>query len=158
MSELLKFSVRARPSTLHYGLLNYVTCLSCISLPIHPIRRPPPSPSIPFLWKDPPPHSSQSLPQPPEEATSAEQGTDQLPRPELMLRDAQADYQDGKGEGDGDGPEEPLWILHVADIDSVHAEEAGDESEREKDDGDGGEDVDCFVVVFTLDLGGEKGK
>lgn len=39
-----------------------------------------------------------------------------------------------------------MFGIGIANISRVHAEETGDEGEREEDDGDNGEGVDCFIL------------
>ena len=85
-------------------------------------------------------------------ARKAEEGAEAPPQAELVLHDAEADEQDDEREGERDGPEDPLALVHGADVARVHAEQAGDEGQGQEDDRDGGEDEDGLVVVLAADL------
>jgi len=77
-----------------------------------------------------------------------------LPKVAQLAGPYETQGDDDDAQRHGRGPENPLRQLHVADVDGVHAEDAGDGGQRQEDDGDDGEGVDggLLAVLVGVDL------
>lgn len=61
------------------------------------------------------------------------------------------DTRNSKSNRRSDDPEDTLRLAHVANVLDVHAQVAGDEREREEDDGHDGEDQNGFFLGLGAD-------